>query len=404
MITAENLAVIEEFDPLSEKFVNSPWTEFKRMRESCRAYRHVGTLMPVVSFFRDSDLREIRADWETWSSTRLAESNKHGLRAGALMVGQDPPDHTKYRNIIAPMFMPGRIGALQPAIDGHVKKLLDHAIDAGEIDFMEDIGGALATATIGTICGIPEQDWPLIREITVIFARDYGKAPLYKEPQPEVEARLREAEAKLLPFIVSHIQNLRKSNTPSILLDVADQVEDNFAVMGLCALIIGAGVDTSANLMVNGLWELMQKPDQMQWLRNNPDKINQAVEECIRCRGSLRRSERVAARDLEFDGVQINRGDTVMIWNASASRDPEVVPDRPDEFDIQRAAKRHMGFGAGIHMCIGNVLARLEARTLYGELIKRTSRIEEMRGADSYEHWGNGVTDAAKRYSVSLLS
>ena len=392
----------EPFDPLGSTYLENPWTEFRRMRESCRAYRHEGTLEPVVSFFHDRDLREMRQNWQTWSSSRSAVSNKTGLGVAAIMIGQDPPEHTNYRSIIAPFFAPGRVQALQPAIDEHTDKILNRVIGAGEIDFMEDVAAALATSIIGTICGIPEQDWDFVRKFTIESARDYGKGSFFREPQPELEQRLHKVLLEGGGYMMEHVKTLRRTQTESILTTVAEQVDDDMAVLGLCMLIVGAGNDTTSNLMANGLWELMQKPEQLAWLRENPDKVGQAVEEAVRCRGSLRRSERVAAKDVDFDGVQVNRGDVVILWNASASRDPAVVPDRPDEFDIRRKPVRHMGFGAGIHMCIGNILARLETRTLWGEMLKRTTRIEETRGADSYESWGNGVLDAVKRYNLSL--
>jgi len=91
------------------------------------------------------------------------------------------------------------------------------------------------------------------------------------------------------------------------------------------------------------------------------------------------------------------------LWNGSASRDPAVV-DRPDEFDITRHPNRHLAFGSGIHMCIGNALARVEMRVLFKHLLERTREIPETRGADSYESLKNGVLDAAKRYSVELIA
>lgn len=394
---------IAPFDPLSDSYLNNPWAEFKRMRESCRAYRHEGTLVPVVSFFHESDLRAMRADWETWSSTRDAASNKLGLGAASVMIGQDPPEHTFYRSKVAPHFMPGKVGALQPKIDETVAKVLDRWIDNGEVEYHEDVSATLATSIIGTICAIPEEDWSFIRKATIDSSRDYGKGPLFKEPQPDIAARLDKTFKELGGYIVQHIQTLKKTKTPSILTQIADEIDNDMAVIGLCSLIIGAGNDTSSNLMTNGLWELIQKPEQMQWLRENPNMVNQAVEEMVRCRGSLRRSERCASKDLEFDGVEINRGDTIMLWNASASRDPTIVPDRPDEFDITRKPLRHMGFGGGIHMCIGNVLARLETRTLLTELLKRSSNIEEV-GSDAYQSWGNGVLDAVKSYKLKIMS
>jgi cytochrome P450 len=92
-----------------------------------------------------------------------------------------------------------------------------------------------------------------------------------------------------------------------------------------------------------------------------------------------------------------------VLWGASASRDPEVI-ERPEEFDISRKVNRHHSFGSGIHMCIGNALARAETKLVYKHLLARTTAIAETRGADSYESWGNGILDAAKRYRVRLVA
>lgn len=395
---------IKEFDPISTHFVENPWSELKRMRESCRGYRHQGTLEPCVSFFHDQDLREMRRDWETWSSSRSAAANKKGLGIAAVMIGQDPPEHTALRKLVAPHFLPGKVHALQPAIDASVKRILDEAIDNGEVDYHEQLSAKLAISIIGSICGIPEDQWEFLRKETVINSIPYGKGSFYKEPQPEIEQTIAESQARMGPWLMEHLQRLMKDKSPSILTSIAAQMDDPQAIAGLCILIVGAGNDTSSNLMTNGLWELVQKPDQMQWLRENPEMIDQAVEEMARCRGSLRRSERIAAKDVEFGGVEVNRGDTVILWNASASRDPSVIPDRPDEFDVRRKPTKHMAFGAGIHMCIGNILARLETRTLLRELLVRTSNIEEARGADSYQHYNNGILDMAKSYHLRLNS
>ena len=106
-------------------------------------------------------------------------------------------------------------------------------------------------------------------------------------------------------------------------------------------------------------------------------------------------------QDVDIDGIAIAKGDTVVLWNASACRDPDFI-DRPDEFDISRKPNRHIGYGNGIHMCIGNVLARAELRSIFGRLLTATSHIEEARGVNSYQDAGNGVMDVAKRYSLVM--
>jgi len=138
-------------------------------------------------------------------------------------------------------------------------------------------------------------------------------------------------------------------------------------------------------------------------LRSDPDKyVDGAIEEMLRFRGTIRKQDRIAKIDTEIDGVEIRKGDSIALWNGSASRDPEAI-DRPEEFDITRKPNRHLAFGAGIHMCIGNALARVEMRIVFKRLLERTKDIRETRGGDSYESLGNGVLEAAKRYNVELV-
>jgi len=395
-------ATMREFNPVSPYFEENPFTELRRMQDGCRAYRHEGTMMPVVSMFRAKDIRPALQDWQTFSSQRDPEYNKKALGDAAILIGNDPPLHTKYRDIVAPLFLPTAVRPLEPVIDQMIDKALRDTVGAGEINFVTDFARTVSLGVICHVCDVPEEDWQLMFDMTQDIARADGRPVFWKEPHPEVEARIGNAMKVLGDYFHDHIKRKVTADRDNILNDIARQIDNPRHLAGLCILLLGAGFETTMNLMTHGLQELMTNPEQMRLLRQDPGLVNSAVEEMLRCRGTIRKQDRIAAVDMEIDGVEINKGDSIALWTACVGRDPDLI-DRPDEFDITRKSQRHGGFGSGIHMCIGNVLARLEVRRAFKRLIEETSLIEETRGADSYESLKNGVLEGANRYNVRLV-
>jgi|MDSW01.1.fsa_nt_gb cytochrome P450 len=392
------------FDPMSSYFEQHPYEEFKRMRDHCRAYRHEDTLMPVVSFFHDSDIRTMLQDWETWSSQRSEDYNKKALGDAALLIGSDPPYHTKYRDIVAPLFMPGKMKKWSGVIEQFVTESLDQNLGAGEINFVEDIAADVTVKTICEVAGVPKSDGPLVRKMTIDLAYEDGRPVFWKKPDPETEARVGNVMSELTAYFTEHFKKRDPYKHDDLLSLIGREVKERRELIGLCILIVAAGNETTTNLITHTLQELNRHPEQMQIIRDDPDgNMNGLIEEILRYRGTIRKQDRYSRIDTVIDGVEIRKGDPIALWNGSASRDPAVV-DRPDEFDITRHPNRHLAFGSGIHMCIGNALARVEMRVLFKHLLERTREIPETRGADSYESLKNGVLDAAKRYSVELIA
>jgi cytochrome P450 family 109 len=396
------MSTIAPFEPLSPEFERNPYAEFTRMREACRAYRHVGTIMPVVSFFRDADIRTMANDFTTWSSQRSAEYNEKALGDAAILIGNDPPVHTHYRGIVAPLFLPGAMNPLVPLVEEETELALSETVGAGEINFVEDYAARVTIGVICRICGVPDKDRSLMREMTLDLAKEDGRPVFYKSPNPETEARVGRVMTDMTAYLSEHIERRRREPTGDILSMLTARVDDPRHLVGLSILIIGAGNETTTNLMAHGLQELINRPDQMAMLRARPELTDQAIEEMLRMRGTIRKMDRISMIDTEIDGVEIRRGDSIALWNASASRDPAAI-ERADQFDITRRPNRHLAFGSGIHMCIGNALARIELRLAFRRLLERTRTIELTRGADSYESWGNGVLEAGKRLSVELV-
>ncbi len=389
------------FDPMDANFCRDFYPNIKRMRESCRAYRHPGTLTPVVSFFRYADVAPMLANWHDWSSERSEEKKARGLGVASIMLGNDPPLHTRYRKIMAPFFMPKSIQSYEAIIEGLIDEAVEACVGTGDTDFVEKFADHVTVGLICEICGIPKEDREMIRTKAMLVAENYGKGMFWREENPDIEAMIAKVSWDFGFYFIQHVERLKTSGQNSILGRMAEHLDNPREIAAMCALIIAGGVETTTNNIVHGLQELIRHPEQFALLRRQPELLDSAIEEMVRYRGTLRRQERVATQNVDVDGIEITEGDTVVLWNASACRDPDFI-DRPDEFDISRKPNRHIGYGNGIHMCIGNVLARAELRAIFGRLLTATSHIEEARGADSYQDAGNGVMDVAKRYSLIM--
>jgi cytochrome P450 len=396
------MTMTEAFDPLSSHFEQNPYQELKRMREAGPAYRHQGTLMPVVSVFRNADVRAMAQDWKSWSSQRSAEYNEKALGDAAILIGNDPPLHTKYRDIVAPLFMPGAVAPLVGLIEEQTALVVDKCLGQGEINFVEDFAANATVAVICSIVGVPEADRPKMRQMTLDIAKADGRPVFWKETDQDTLDRIARMMADMTAYFTEHTERRRREPTDDILSTIATQITEPRHLIGLSLLMVAAGNETTTNLMAHGLQELLRHPDQLALLRAHPELMSQAVEEMLRYRGTVRKMDRIATAHTTIGDVEIHPGESVALWNASASRDPEAI-DRPEEFDITRRPNRHLAFGSGIHMCIGNALARLELKIAFRQLLERTRHIELTRGDDSYESWQNGVLECGKRLSVQLI-
>jgi len=246
------MAAIDPFDPLSKNFHDNPYSEFKRMRESCRAYRHEGTLMPVVSFFHNSDIRKMLSDWESWSSERDPEYNKKALGDAAMLIGNDPPLHTQYRDIVAPIFLPRDVAPLAPLIEELTAENLDRVVGAGEINFVEDLAADITVATICAIAGVPKEDRALMRKMTIDLAIEDGRPVFWKEPNPETETRVARTFQEMGTYFAEHFANRDPYKHDDILSKDARHIDEPRVLVGLCTLIVAAVNETTTNLISHG--------------------------------------------------------------------------------------------------------------------------------------------------------
>jgi cytochrome P450 len=300
------------------------------------------------------------------------------------LVFNDPPYHTRVRKLLAPAFTPRALKALQPRVETLVDRLLDRAAGRGGVDLMSDFAMEIPLQLIGDMLGMPVDDrrhlpgWSL----AILSALE----PVLK---PEQFRRGNEAvdEFKLyLRGLIAHRLQEAGAEDSEILSKLvaasafgpAGEPGERLTELELlhnCIFLLNAGHETTANLIGNSVDLLIRHPQAMRDLRDHPELVGPAVEECLRMESSVQLGNRRATRDTVLGGVAMPAGTYVHIGIGAANRDPTQFPDA-DRFDIRRHPNRHLAFGTSIHACAGMSLARMEAKVAIGKLVQRFETIE----------------------------
>ncbi|WP_425454127.1 cytochrome P450 [Nocardia tenerifensis] len=276
------------------------------------------------------------------------------------MLGVDAPEHTRYRKLLAGKFTVRRMAALTERVEQITAEHLDAmARTGGPVDLIDAFAFPVPALTICELLGVPAEDRDSFRE-SVAVVNDH---------EATVDERMA-AYAKGEEYMRALVAAKRADPTDDLLSDLTDSDLDADELTGVGTLLLGAGLDTTANMLALGTFALLSHPDQLAELRARPDLGNQTVEELMRYLSIVHTTSRTALADLELDGQLIKSGETVALSLQAANRDPARF-DEPDTFDIQRSAVGHLGFGHGPHQCLGQQLARVEMRVALPALVTR---------------------------------
>ncbi|SCE99845.1 cytochrome P450 family protein [Micromonospora mirobrigensis] len=288
------------------------------------------------------------------------------------MLNADPPEHTRLRRMISQAFAPRRIEALRPRVAQIVDDLLDKIVPRGESDLMRDFAIPLPMIVISELLGIPPADHDRVLDWTQVI-RTSGSSR--RSPQEE-RAAVQEAQLRLHHYLAGLVAAKREQPADDIvsaLIDACDQ-EGKLSEAELVTttfLLLFAGHQTTADFLGNAVVALLTHPDQLDLLRDRPELLPSAVEELLRFDGPLPvASPRIATEDLEYQGRRIPAGSLVGVVINAANHDPGHFVD-PDRLDLRRVRGPHLGFGYGVHYCLGVSLARMEARIGIGALLRR---------------------------------
>ncbi len=304
----------------------------------------------------------------------------------ANMLETDVPDHTRLRGLVHQAFMPRLIAQMHDHVTKLSHQLLDQAIQRGEMDLIKDFAAQIPMTIISEMLGVQEKDrlnfhhWSL--KMVSISAPLDGIAAL-----PSIY----QLSQYLKRLFQEHRQNPRDNLTSALL-----KAEENGStlsqdeLLGMAGLLLSAGQETTANLIGNGALALLTRPDQLERLKTEPALMKPAIEELMRFTAPIMvATPRYAAQDLEIAGTSIRQGDVVYAGLGSANHDEQRF-DNPHNLMLDRENNKHLGFGMGMHYCVGAPLARLEASVAFGVLFERLPNItlavkpEELKWARSF--------------------
>ena len=303
--------------------------------------------------------------------------------AGQVLNMMDDPRHTQIRRLVSSGLTPRMISLVEDDLRARTRRLLDAVVPGEPFDFVTDIAAELPMQMICILLGVPESErhW-LFEAIEPQF--DFGGARTASLSQLSAE----EAGSRMYTYGQELIASKRAQPTDDMLSVVANAAlaDDAPAMSDLelylfFSLLFSAGAETTRNAVAGGLLTLADHPEQLRALREDLDTLPTAVEEMVRWTSPSPSKRRTATRDVTVGGASIGAGQKVQIWEGSANRDASVFDDA-DEFDIARKPNPHLGFGQGVHYCLGANLARLELRVLFEELLSRFATVRVVRDVE----------------------
>lgn len=339
---------------------------------------------------RYDDLTDIHMNWETYSSelgaVALEELDEEQLSTRKTMLETDPPRHTELRKICSKKFSARGVGKYEDFIRDVARKVLDQALPRGEFDFVSKISRELPIRFLCTIFTVPQADAPeLISWGDQMIANqdpELSAAVVDKEDTEQYRTLQFRSPAALEVFEYARRQRDDRLEQPTqdvisaLTLAQTEGVLTERELFNYFAVLMIAGNETTRHTITIGMLALMQNPDQLQLLKDDPSLIANATEELLRWASPVMHFRRTATRDVELRGQPIKRGDKIVTWYISANRDEDMFPD-PYRFDVTRKPNDHVTFGpGGPHFCLGAHLARLETKILFQELLPRLASIE----------------------------
>ncbi len=369
-----------------------PYPQYQRLREKAPVYRHPRLGMLVLSRYDDvvSVLRDPRFIANRTRSKAFQRNDpfsdlppgmQEGIRKSLLMT--DAPDHTRLRNLVNKAFTPRVVERLRPRVQEVVDGLLDRAASRSDMELVRDLAYPLPVTVIAELLGVPAEErerfksWSvglrvLVDPVASIQGMD-GAVRAYEEMSEYFSDVFAARRAEPRDDLVSGL----------VAAEVDGDRLDETELLALCALILGAGHETTTNLISNGVLALLRNPGERKRLADDPSIIESAVEEILRFDSPVQATDRVASEDCEIHGERVEKGSFVVTLLGAANRDPARFPE-PDRLDLTRDDGRHVSFGQGAHFCLGAHLARVEAQIALTSLL---ARFPEFTGPTEAKAW-----------------
>ena len=351
-------------NPYSYEFHDDPFTVYRTLRDDAPCYHNEELGFWALS--RYDDVVAALHDPVTYCS-RYGITLERGNPVPMLLT-MDPPDHTVMRRLVSRAFTPRHIAGLEPSVRALSRQYLDALGDRRSVDLVGDYAALLPMDVISNLLGVPEADQEQLRK--------WSDALLHREEGlPDVTPEGIEAATNLYKYFATFVSDRRAHPgaddfTAALLAAEPDgEALSDEQVIGFCFLLIIAGNETTTKLLANCLLAFQRFPSEKAKVLADRTRIADAIEEILRFEGSTQLMARTLTRAVELHGASMPEGAKILLLLGSANRD-ERVWAHADEFDIDRAwPTHHVGFGHGIHVCLGAALARLEMRVSLEEFL-----------------------------------
>lgn len=372
----------------------NPYAFYERLRRDAPVHKTVlpnGVEVVLVTRYEDveaglKDPRLVKNISNARGKSLLERLGFTGIRNNN-MLRADPPQHTRLRNLANEAFKPKYIRQLREHIQQIADELLDKVQGAGRMDLIADFALPLPITVISEMLGVPPADHRKFR--------DWSSAVIASGALSSESPRLIPEVLKLINYVRKLIADHRKHPQADVISQLIEAQENgdrlnNAELVSTSILLLVAGHETTVNLIGNGMLALLQNPEQLEKLRQDPALIKPAVEEILRFVNPVQIVNRYAAEDMEIAGTKIPRGTHLQLVLAAADHDAAYVPD-PEKLDLTRGEARHVAFGQGIHYCLGAPLARVEGEIAFATLLKRLPNLrlaiapEQLEWRPAYE-------------------
>lgn len=393
--------MLKEIDLLSPEAVRDPYGYVNALREEIPVVwnaRHRAWLITryadVSAAFRDPALSSDRISpylekdgrSQAEASTSGNEPDEVDAQASPFehlsrwMVFKDPPDHTRLRRLVSKGFTPRTVESLRGRIAEIVEDLVEELKAKGEGDIVRDLAYPLPAIVIAEMLGVPAEDRDRFKD----WSEDILVLVFGAKGEGDRHERARRGLLDLSDYfkeLAAYYRENPADNLISALVAAGDRDDalSEEEIVATCTLLLFGGHETTTNLIGNGTLALLENPAELSRLRTEPELLPTAIEEFLRYDGPSKLAVRYTVADCEFGGTRIEAGQRVFLVQAAANRDPRRF-DNPDMLDLGRVENKHVGFGFGIHYCLGAPLARLEAQIAFGTLLKKVANIERAVG------------------------
>ncbi len=382
----EHQALASEYDLFSAEALRDPYALYATLRQEAPVYFSKSLGFWIVTRYTDvaDALKDERfsSDRRSLFAAQLGDldpsliQNFLQLHAN-MMLEQDPPEHTRQRKVALHGFTTKALESWRTIIQDTCDRLLDQVQEHHHMDVVADLSIPLPALIIADIFGVPEAD----RDNIIHWASEIGTfwgSPGSRNME-ETARKADQSSARFRDYIMGLVHE-RKNNPGTDMISLltmayADSKLSLEELPSLCILILNAGHLTTTDLIPNGVYALLNNPDELKKLQNHPELLNPAIEEMIRFDTPAPFVFRIVKEDLVMSEQQIPKGSVVSLGLGPANHDPAIF-ESPDRFVIDRDPNEHLGFGPGVHFCLGAILARMELSICFSTLLRRMPALQ----------------------------